>query len=86
LGRSRGGRTIKIHLLAGELGLLLSFTITAGQLADCTQAIAMLSESPTEAVIADKGYDSDALVENIEAACAKAVIPPAKQSRSPARI
>lgn len=31
---------------------------------------------PTEAVIADKGYDSDGLVATIEAAGAEAIIPP----------
>jgi transposase len=44
--------------------------------ADCTQAIALLNDCTAEAVIADKGYDSDVLVEHIEAAGAKAVIPP----------
>ena len=45
-------------------------------MADCTQAIALLDGCKAEAVIADKGYDSDVLVEHIEAAGAKAVIPP----------
>src|ERR1017187_4372112 len=54
----------------------LSFTITAGQLADCTQAIALLRGSLTEAFIADKGYDSDTLAEHIKTAGAEAVILP----------
>ena len=62
--------------MAGELGLSLAFTITTGQVADCTKAIALLAECPTVAVIADKGYDSDALVKQVGAAGAKAVIPP----------
>ncbi len=62
--------------MANELGLPLGFVITAGQVADCTQAIALLGERKAEAVIADKGYDSDALVEHIEATGTCAVIPP----------
>ncbi len=54
----------------------LGFIITAGQVADCTQAIALLGDCKAEAIIADKGYDSDALVQHIEAIGAKAVIPP----------
>lgn len=36
----------------------------------------MLGACKAEAVIADKGYDSDTLVEHIQATGAKAVIPP----------
>jgi len=43
---------------------------------DCTQAIELLGQREAEAVLADKGYDSDAIVEHIEATGAKAVIPP----------
>jgi len=43
---------------------------------DCTQAIALLGQHKAEAVLADKGYDADAIVEYVEAMGAKAVIPP----------
>ena len=36
----------------------------------------MVEAIPTSAVIADKGYDSDALVDIIEASGAEAIIPP----------
>jgi transposase len=76
LGRSRGGLTTKIHLLCNQLGEPLRFLLTGGQVNDCTQAIALLGERKAEAVLADKGYDADAIVEHIEAMGAKAVIPP----------
>jgi hypothetical protein len=59
LGRSRGGLTTKIHLLADELGLPLGFVLTGGQTHDCTQALTLLSERVPEAVLADKGYDTE---------------------------
>jgi transposase len=69
--------TTKIHLLVNELGLPLDFMITAGQISDYTPAIELLGERETEAVIADKGYDSDKIVEHVEQTMqAKAVIPP----------
>ena len=80
-GRSRGGRTTKIHLLCNQLGEPLRFRLTGGQVNDCTQAIALLGERQAEAVLADKGYDADAIVEHIEAMGAKPVIPP-KANRS----
>jgi transposase len=57
--------------------------ITAGQVADCTQAIPLLGERKAEAVLADKGYDADALVQHIEAAGATAVIPPRANRKAP---
>jgi transposase len=68
--------TTKIHLLCNQLGQPLDFLIRAGQAADCTQAIPLLGERKAEAVLADKGYDTDAFVQHIEASGAEPVIPP----------
>jgi transposase len=62
--------------LADEWGLPVDFVVTAGQVNDCTQAIALLGGRQAEAVLADKGYDSNAIVEHIRAMGAVAVIPP----------
>jgi hypothetical protein len=67
LGRSRGGLTTKIHLLADELGLPVDFLVTGGQVNDCTQAIELLGERRAEWVLADKGYDSHAIRDHIQA-------------------
>lgn len=53
----------------------MDFLITGGQVNDCTQAIELLGQHKAEAVLADKGYDADAIVEHVEATGAKAVIP-----------
>jgi transposase len=68
--------TTKIHLLSNALGQPLDFVVTAGQVADCTQALPLLGERKAEAVLADKGYDADAIVPRIEASGAEPVIPP----------
>ena len=81
MGRSRGGLTTKIHLLTNERGEPLDYRITAGQVNDCTQAIELLGQCKAEAVLADKGYDSDAIVEHIETMGAKAVIPPKRNRK-----
>nr|WP_254061756.1 IS5 family transposase [Granulicella sp. L60] len=76
LGRSRGGLTTKIHLLADALGLPLSFVLTGGQTHDCTQAIALLGDRRPEAVLADKGYDTDSILSHLATRNIQAVIPP----------
>ena len=68
--------TTKIHLLCNELGQPVDFLVTAGQVADCTQALPLLGDRKAEAVLADKGYDTDAFVQRIEASGAQPVIPP----------
>ena len=63
----------------------MDFLITGGQVNDCTRAIALLGQHKVEAVLADKGYDSDAIVEHVEAMGAKVVIPP-KRNRTVQRV
>nr|WP_152971054.1 IS5 family transposase [Rhizobium ecuadorense] len=75
LGRSRGGLTTKIHMLADALGRPLRFIVTAGQAGDITQAPALLEGQVGKAVLGDKAYDSNALRETIAAMGAEAVIP-----------
>lgn len=60
----------------------MRFCLTGGQAADCTQAIPLLEGQNAEAVLADKGYDSDAIVRFIRRKMrAKAVIPPKKNRK-----
>jgi transposase len=48
---------------------------------DCTQAIELLGQHKAEAVLADKGYDADAIVEHVEAMGVKAAIPPKRNRK-----
>ena len=49
--------------------------LTAGQVANVTQGAALVEAILTGAVIADKGNDSDALADIVEACGAEAIIP-----------
>ena len=55
--------------------------MTAAQASDIGQAEALLADHTPEVVIADKGYDKKALVEEIEARGAEAVIPTQKSRK-----
>ena len=76
LGRSRGGLSTKVHLATDGRGQPIRFILTGGQTHDVTQAIPLLAGLRTEQVIADKGYDSDRVLEFIQSQGATAVIPP----------
>lgn len=58
------------------MGNPLRWILTGGQLADITQAPALIEGFHTQSVIADKGYDANAFVTLINATGAAAVIPP----------
>jgi transposase len=79
LGRSRGGFGTKVHAAVSGLLLPVALLLSAGQQADVSHAPTLLAAVPATAevgvVIADKGYDSKAVVELIEARGALAVIP-----------
>jgi transposase len=65
------------------LGNPVRLIATAGQVADVTQAAALMEDLASEHVIAAKGYDSAKLVETIEATGAEAVIPPRSNRKEP---
>jgi transposase len=63
------------------LGLPVKLVLTPGQAADVTQAQTLIAGVPFEVVIADRGYDSQAVVRAIEATGAEAVIPTQKDRK-----
>ena len=55
--------------------------ITQGTTADCTQASRLIEGITAEALLADKGYDTDAIVEQAKNQGMKPVIPPKKNRK-----
>lgn len=76
LGRSRGGLSTKLHLAVDSTGRPLRLIVTEGQAHDISCANELVEHLRTKAVIADKGYDSDAFVQAVRATGAKVVILP----------
>jgi len=83
LGRSCGGFGTKLHLAVESLGLPLSVHLSPGQEADGTHAEALLGDHRPEAVLGDKGYDTDKRAAAIRARGAEVVIPPKKNRVDP---
>jgi len=81
IGKSRAGNTSKIHMAVDAFGLPVAFEITGGQTHDCKQAPSLIEKLPQgQTFVGDKGYDSEAIREQIEQADAKAVIPRKRNS------
>jgi transposase len=85
LGRSRGGLSTKLHLAIDSTGRPSRLIVTEGQVADISCATQLIEHLRTGAVIADKGYDSDAFVQAIRATRAKVVIPPRSNRKTKRR-
>ena len=75
------GLNSKIHLAVDAHGMPVRVIITEGSRADCTVARELIEGMEAGALIADRGYDTDAIVEQAESQCAEVVIPPKKNRR-----
>jgi putative transposase len=86
LGRSRGGLTTKIHVLVDALGNPLRVVLGPGQQADCRRVAELLSAAKGAGnVLADKAYDTDAVLARVAELGAQAVIP-SKKNRLVQRV
>lgn len=62
MGRSRGGLTSKIHALVDAEGRPVTLRLTAGQVADCTEAEVLIDDlGEGDILLADRGYDTNAI-------------------------
>jgi transposase len=77
IGRSRGGRTTKIHALTDKDCRPIAFLLTGGQVADCVAADILLDQvTAADLVHGDRGYDTNAVRRKIGAKGAAPNIPP----------
>ena len=60
------------------MGDPVRWLLTGGEVADITQAPALIAGFKPKAVLADKGYDADDLIQEIQAKGTLVVIPPKK--------
>jgi transposase len=84
IGRSRGGRTTKIHALTDGHGKPLAFQLTPGNAHDLEGARALLAVVPCPSrLIADRAYDARSLRHWLAERGAEAVIPPNPTRKHP---
>jgi transposase len=66
----------KIHVLVDALGNPFRLMLTPGQAHDLTAAQPLLETADPRALIGDKAYDADALIEVLDSRAITPVIPP----------
>ena len=67
IGITRGGLNTKIHTVCDALGNPLRFVLTPGQRHDSKPVPELLDGLVTKALLADKAYDSDEIVQSAQA-------------------
>lgn len=76
IGKSVSGNSTKIHLAVDAMGLPICFIVTGREVHDSKEAQNLIDKVPElEILIADKGYDNEALREYVEMQGAKSHIP-----------
>jgi len=83
LGRSRGGFSTKIHLRTNAEGLPIGTSLTAGEAHDIKGYEALMNEDAPDpkVLLADRGYDSDAVRADVEKRGGVPMIPTKKNRR-----
>ena len=78
LGRSRGGFSTKIHLRTNAEGNPLTFDISGGEVHEVNayDALMELHDVNPKKLLGDKGYDSDAIRDDLAERGIEPVIPP----------
>lgn len=85
IGKSRLGMTTKILALVDGLGNLVKFRLMLGRYHDIAEVKSLIEDVDFAALLADKAFDADWLLKEIDDRGAKAVIP-SKSNRKVQRI
>lgn len=75
IGITRGGLNTKIHAVCDALGNPLRFVLTPGQRHDSKPVPELLDGLAAKALLADKAYDSDKIVQGAEKQGMQVIIP-----------
>ena len=80
-GPHKRGLNTKIHLAVDALGMPVRAIVTDGPRADCKEAIPLIQNLPCKVLLADRGYDTDEIVECVKKSGVQPVIPPKKNRK-----
>ena len=80
-GNQEMGLNTKIHLAVDARGMPVRFFVTDATVADCSIAEKLIAEFQAEYLLADRGYDTDAIIQHALQAGMTPVIPPKKNRK-----
>lgn len=78
MAKTKGGLNTKIHLAVEAHGLPIRIAITHGTAADCSQALDLVQGLSAEALMADRAYDTNDILNWLKKHSIESVIPPKK--------
>ena len=78
---TKGGLNTKLHLAVDAHGMPVRVVVRQGTTADCTQAGRLIEGLTAEYLLADRGYDSDAILDQARKQGMTPVIPPKKNRK-----
>ena len=79
--QDKRGLNTKIHLAVDAHGMPVRFFVTSGTTADCTIAAQLIEGFQAEYLLADRGYDTDAIILKAADEGMTPVIPPKKNRK-----
>ena len=82
-GAYKRGLNTKLRLAVDSHGMPVRMILTEGTTADCSQAIPLIEDIEAEHLLADKGYDSNEIVEEALSRGMNPVIPPRSNRKNP---
>lgn len=85
LGRSRGGFTTKVHLRCNAIGLPVGVVLSEGEAHDVTAYHELMEQRDSDpgVMLADKGYDSDAIRQDLRDRATAPEIPTRRNRKLP---
>ena len=85
IGKSRGGWTTKLHLVAADARYAVTFSLSPGNAGDAPEGRELLASSSSEAdyIIMDKAYEGDETRQLVLDLGSTPVVPPKSNRRAP---
>ncbi|WAW09807.1 IS5 family transposase [Oxalobacter vibrioformis] len=80
-GAHKRGLNSKIHLAVDANGMPVRCLVTSGTVADCTQASRLMDGISPRHLVADRGYDSNAILDHAKSRNIIPVIPPKRNRK-----
>lgn len=81
MNHTKGGSNTKNHLAVDVHGMPIRVIITKGFQADCTIAGRLIQGINAERLLSDRGYDSDAIIEEAKSQGIAPEIPPKRNRK-----
>ena len=80
-GSHKRGLNTKLHLAVDSFGMPVRAIITDRTVADCSKTGELIEGIDADYLLADRGYDTDSVIEQVREAKMETVIPPKKNRK-----